>query len=72
MGSYARVIEIGITLAQLASRMASAIRLGADGKEDPFGKVRGLIKDMIAQLEGDAKQDASHKAYIDPGLRQQE
>merc|ERR1719478_209359 len=50
-------------LAQLASRMESAIRLG--GKDDPFAKVEGLIRDMIATLEAEAEADASHKAYCD-------
>merc|ERR1719451_267022 len=35
-------------LAQLASRMSSAMRLGAAaGEKDPFAKVKGLITDMI-------------------------
>jgi len=50
-------------LAQLASRMDAAIRLG--GKDDPFAKVEGLIRDMIATLESEAEADASHKAYCD-------
>merc|ERR1719456_862944 len=53
-----------VALAQLASRMASAIRMG-EGSSDPFAKVKGLISDMIATLEADAKTDASHKAYCD-------
>jgi len=52
-------------LAQLASRMSSAMRLGAAAGEDPFAKVKGLITDMIATLEADAEGDASHKAYCD-------
>jgi len=52
-------------LTQLASRMASAIRFGTASGEDPFRKVKGLIRDMIATLEADAKGDASHKAYCD-------
>jgi hypothetical protein len=52
-------------LTQLASRMSSAMRLGAAAGEDPFAKVKGLIADMIATLEGDAESDASHKAYCD-------
>jgi hypothetical protein len=52
-------------LAQLASRMASAMRLGSAAGEDPFAKVKGLISDMIATLESDAESDASHKAYCD-------
>jgi chromosome segregation ATPase len=50
-------------LAQLASRMDAAMRLG--GKDDPFAKVEGLIRDMIATLEAEAEADASHKAYCD-------
>lgn len=46
-------------LAQLASRMSSALRLGA------FDKVKGLINGMIAQLEAERDSDISHKAYCD-------
>lgn len=52
-------------LAQLASRMASAIRFGTSAGDDPFQKVRGLISEMIATLEQDGQADASHKAYCD-------
>jgi len=52
-------------LAQLASRMESAMRLGAAGGDDPFAKVKGLITDMIATLEKDAEADATQKAWCD-------
>jgi chromosome segregation ATPase len=52
-------------LAQLASRMSSAMKLGAAAGEDPFSKVKGLITDMIATLEAEAEEDASQKAYCD-------
>jgi len=52
-------------LAQLASRMSSAMRLGAASGGDPFAKVKGLINDMIATLESEAAEDASQKAYCD-------
>jgi len=53
------------SLAQLASKMSSALRLGAAAGEDPFTKVKGLITDMIASLEAEAGADASQKAYCD-------
>merc|ERR1740127_448259 len=52
-------------LAQLASRMSAAVRLGTAAGEDPFAKVKGLITDMIATLEADKEADASQKAYCD-------
>merc|ERR1719409_2098193 len=52
-------------LAQLASRMSSAMRLGTAAGEDPFAKIKGLITDMISTLESEAQEDASQKAYCD-------
>jgi len=46
------------SLAQLASRMSSAMKLGAAAGEDPFSKVKSLITDMIATLEDEAEADA--------------
>jgi len=57
--------ENSVQLAQLASRMSSAIRFANAGNADPFAKVKSLITDMISRLEADAKSDASHKAYCD-------
>jgi len=48
----------------LTSRMSSAVRLGG-ASSDVFGKVKGLITDMIATLESEAEEDASQKAYCD-------
>merc|ERR1719162_1049234 len=50
-------------LAQLASRISSAMRLSTSANEDPFAKVKSLIEDMLATLEADAESDASHDAY---------
>jgi len=52
-------------LAQLASRMASAMRLSTSAGDDPFAKVKGLIQDMLAKLEKEAEADATQKAYCD-------
>merc|ERR1719336_2036191 len=52
-------------LAQLAQRMAVAMRFSTEAGEDPFAKVKGLITDMIAKLEAEAGADATHKAYCD-------
>merc|ERR1740129_331171 len=50
-------------LAQLASRVASAMH-----SQDPFGKIKGLISDMIEKLEAAAGADATLKAYCDKEL----
>merc|ERR1719487_550661 len=53
-------------LAQLASRMNSALRLASlNGGGSPFAKVKGLITDMLSSLEEAAAADASQKAYCD-------
>jgi len=52
-------------LAQLASRVASEFRYGASNGDDPFVKVKGLIQDMIAQLQAEAEAEATEKAYCD-------
>jgi len=52
-------------LAQLASRMVFAMRVSDSASADPFGKVKGLIRDMIDRLEDDASAEASQKAHCD-------
>jgi len=47
-------------LAQLAARLDRVMR---SGTADPFAKIKGLISDMIARLEKDADDDASHNAF---------
>merc|ERR1719443_271945 len=55
-------------LAQLASRMASTIRFGGNNKEDIFGKIKGLITDMITKLEAEGEAAATEKAFCDKEL----
>jgi len=55
-------------LAQLASRMSSAMR----SSDDPFAKVKGLISDMIVRLEESAAADATEKAYCDKETKETE
>jgi hypothetical protein len=52
--------------------MYSVMRFGAASGNDPFGKVKGLIEDMIAQLEKEGSQDATHKAYCDKEMGETE
>jgi len=53
------------SLAQLASRMSSALRLGSAGSVAPFDKIKGLLSDMNSQLEAEADAESSHKLYCD-------
>merc|ERR1719387_3409793 len=50
-------------LAQLASRMASAIRLNHGA--DVFAKIKGMISDMIEKLEQEAAEAAELKEWCD-------
>jgi len=50
-------------LAQLAGRMAQAMRAGTKAGEDPFGKVKALIRDMIEKLLKDGQADATEHAF---------
>merc|ERR1719281_2131529 len=59
-------------LAQLASRITAVMRLGAADGDDVFAKVKGLISDMIAKLESEAKEEATEKAYCDEELSKTE
>jgi hypothetical protein len=58
-------------LAQLASRVSVVMKYGA-GSGDPFGKIKGLIQDMIMKLENEAQSEATEKAYCDEELAKTE
>jgi len=55
-------------LAQLASRISSTVRFSGGSKADIFGKIKGLISDMISKLEEEAEADATEKAFCDKEL----
>merc|ERR1740121_211712 len=59
-------------LAQLASRITALMQYGASAGEDPFVKVKGLIKDMIDKLEAEADAAATEKAYCDEQIAKTE
>lgn len=46
-------------LAQLAQRIAAAVRGGARTGADPFEKVKSLISGMIEKLEKEAGEDSA-------------
>merc|ERR1712217_849262 len=56
-------------LAQLASRIEAVIRYGRADGEDPFAKVKGLISQLIENLEREAGIEATEKAYCDEQTR---
>jgi hypothetical protein len=58
-------------LAQLATRMAQAIRAGGSSG-DPFAKVKGLISSMIEKLLQEAQEDATEKAFCDKEMAETE
>jgi len=55
-------------LAQLASRVAAAVRYGAAAGQDPFTKVKELIADMITKLKSEAASESNEKDYCDEEL----
>merc|ERR1719157_37693 len=42
--------------------------IAARATEDPFGKVKKMIKDLIVKLMEQANSEADHKAYCDTEL----
>jgi len=60
------------TLAQLASRIEAAIKLGVRAGSDPFAKVKSMIEDLIAKLEKEADDAAEEKAYCDDQIAKTE
>jgi hypothetical protein len=59
--------EISEILQKASHRFHSVAfaQLALSAKNDPFGKVKGLIKDMIKTLQEQAAAEATHKAFCD-------
>jgi len=55
-------------LSQLASRLTSTVKFSTGSQADIFGKIKGLITDMVEKLEAEAEGDATEKAYSDKEL----
>jgi len=55
-------------LSQLASRLTSTVKFSSGSQEDIFGKIKGLISDMVQKLEAEAEGDATEKAFCDKEL----
>ena len=57
--------EHSLDVAQLASRVASAMHAGTSYGDNPFAKVKGLISEIIARLQEEASADAKGRdVYI--------
>jgi hypothetical protein len=59
-------------LAQLAGRMAEAMRASGRSGDDVFAKVKSLIQSMIEKLLKEGEADATEKAFCDKELAETE
>jgi hypothetical protein len=59
-------------LAQLATKMAALMRAGGKSGDDPFAKVKGLIRAMIEKLLKESEADATEKAFCDKAMAETE
>lgn len=55
-------------LAQLGSRITAVLQYESGDGENPFSKIKSMIRDMITQLEAEAQAEAGEKAYCDEQL----
>merc|ERR1719392_512385 len=55
------------SIEQLGKRLhkTALIALAYRAAEDPFGKIRGMVEDMIAKLMQEAAEEATQKAFCD-------
>jgi len=60
----AQVVRVLSKISQKAHSY-KLMQLVASARSDPFGKIRGLIEDMIAKLTKEAAEEADQKSFCD-------
>jgi len=66
--------EVVALLKRSAGQFASVelAQLAVHAQDDAFGKIKGLISDMIAKLQKQAAEETEHKAYCDSEKKKNE
>merc|ERR1719487_143390 len=64
MDARSQVVRILKKMAKSQKSYALA-QLAAQARSDPFGKIRGLIEEMIAKLTAEAAEEADQKSFCD-------
>merc|ERR1719321_1442680 len=64
MDARSQVVRILRTMAKKENSYALA-QLASRARSDPFGKIRGLIEEMIAKLTDEAAEEADQKSFCD-------
>merc|ERR1719453_2258435 len=64
MDSRSQVVSILRRVSKKAHSYA-LMQLLASAQSDPFGKIRGLIEEMIAKLTKEAAEEADQKSFCD-------
>merc|ERR1719326_1781524 len=63
-GSRSQVVQILRKMAK-ETHSYSLAQLAARARSDPFGKIRGLVEEMIAKLTKEAAEEADQKSFCD-------
>lgn len=56
---------------KLQSPVLSILSVKIQAEADPFGKVRGMIKDMVTELENESSSEATEKEFCDKQMSEQ-
>merc|ERR1719326_2871391 len=64
LDARSQVVRILKTMAKKENSYALA-QLAQQARSDPFGKIRGLIEEMIAKLTAEAAEEADQKSFCD-------